>query len=245
MGKIRTYDNQEITIIANGIYQSGDSLIIQLIPDQDKNILDYEEIFSNTLITSKIVVLDSNGEPFQPYTGFTKIQEIKKLYDIVIDHVIDEAGGKQDVKGNAIYVHMKRPTQSELVYAVAQIQAQTLTDEQALSVQDIYPKWSGLSIDYAAGHKVMHEGILYKCLQVHTSQAVWSPAAAPSLWAKILISDNGTIPEWEQPDSTNPYMAGDKVTHNGKTYESLVDNNVWEPGVTGTETLWQEVTETE
>lgn len=26
------------------------------------------------------------------------------------------------------------------------------------------------------------------------------------------------IPEWEQPDSTNPYMAGDKVAHNGKTW---------------------------
>lgn len=245
MGKITTYDNQEITIIANGIYQSGDSLIIQLIPDQDKNILDYEEIFSNTLITSKIVVLDSNGEPFQPYTGFTKIQEIKKLYDIVIDHVIDDAGGKQDVKGNAIYVHMKRPTQSELVYAVAQIQAQTLTDEQALTVQAIYPKWNAKSVVYAVDHKVMHDGILYKCLQAHTSQPDWIPTAAPSLWTKVLIADPTVITQWEQPDSTNPYMAGDKVTHNGKTYESLVDNNVWEPGVTGTETLWQAVTETE
>ena len=35
--------------------------------------------------------------------------------------------------------------------------------------------------------------------------------------------------------------AGDKVTHNGMIYESLVDNNVWEPGVTGTELMWQEV----
>lgn len=29
----------------------------------------------------------------------------------------------------------------------------------------------------------------------------------------------------------------DNVTHNGKTWESLVDNNVWEPGVYG----WTEV----
>lgn len=35
--------------------------------------------------------------------------------------------------------------------------------------------------------------------------------------------------EWKQPDSTNPYMKGDKVTYNGKTYESVIDNNVWSP----------------
>lgn len=31
--------------------------------------------------------------------------------------------------------------------------------------------------------------------------------------------------------------------HNGKVWESLVANNVWEPGVTGTEALWKEVSE--
>ena len=45
------------------------------------------------------------------------------------------------------------------------------------------------------------------------------------------------IPEWEQPSSVNPYMKGDKVTHNGKTWESSIDNNVWEPSVYG----WVEV----
>ena len=32
-----------------------------------------------------------------------------------------------------------------------------------------------------------------------------------------------------------------QVTHNGKTWESLADNNVWEPGAIGTESLWKEV----
>ena len=67
----------------------------------------------------------------------------------------------------------------------------------------------------------------------------WNPKDAPSLYAVVLIPDENIIPEWIQPDSTNPYMIGDKVTHNGVTYESLVDNNVWEPGAAGTETLWK------
>ena len=60
---------------------------------------------------------------------------------------------------------------------------------------------------------------------------------------KVLIPTSSEIPEWEQPSSTDPYMKGDKVKHNGKTWKSLVDNNVWEPGATGTESLWAEVTE--
>lgn len=32
-----------------------------------------------------------------------------------------------------------------------------------------------------------------------------------------------------------------ETAFNGKTWESLADNNVWEPGVIGTESLWKEV----
>lgn len=37
------------------------------------------------------------------------------------------------------------------------------------------------------------------------------------------------IPEWTQPDASNPYMTGDKVTYEGVVYESTIDNNVWSP----------------
>lgn len=113
-----------------------------------------------------------------------------------------------------------------------------LTDEQAATYKLLYPKWSGNSVAYATGDRLQYDGALYKCLQAHTSQDGWTPTAAPSLWAKVLIPDPETIPEWVQPDSTNPYMAGDKVTHNGKTWVSDIDNNVWSPGEYG----WTEVT---
>ena len=108
-----------------------------------------------------------------------------------------------------------------------------LTDEQAVTYKLLYPKWIGNGVSYVVGDRRQYDGALYKCLQAHTSQPDWTPTAAPSLWAKVLIPDPGTIPEWEQPDSTNPYSAGDKVTHNGKTWVSDIDNNVWEPGVYG------------
>ena len=116
--------------------------------------------------------------------------------------------------------------------------AQSLSDAEALEVKAIYPEWSASGV-YAAGEKVQHKGALYKCLQGHTAQEGWNPADAPSLWAKVLIPEPGNIPEWEQPESTNPYMAGDKVKHKGKTWVSDIDYNVWEPGFYG----WSEITE--
>ena len=108
----------------------------------------------------------------------------------------------------------------------------TLSDTEALDAVSLFPAWvSGKS--YATDDHVKYDGALYKCLQMHTSQADWTPTAAPSLWAKVLVPNPETIPEWEQPDSTNPYMAGDTVTHNGTTWVSDIDNNVWEPGVCG------------
>lgn len=117
-----------------------------------------------------------------------------------------------------------------------------LTDEQAATVPTLYRAWES-GIDYAVGDRRTYKGTLYRCLQAHTAQEAWNPADSPSLWAAVLIPDPTIIPEWVQPDSTNGYAAGDKVTHNGKTWISLVDNNVWEPGATGTEALWKEVTE--
>lgn len=113
-----------------------------------------------------------------------------------------------------------------------QINTLSVDDTTALRMVEFYPAWEA-GTDYAAGFKVQHNGTLYKCLTAHTSQADWTPEAAPSLWAKVLIPDPDVIPAWEQPDSTNPYMQGDKVTHNGKTWASTIDNNVWEPGVYG------------
>ena len=111
-------------------------------------------------------------------------------------------------------------------------------DEQALKASTLYPKWKA-GTDYQKDKRVLYNDILYKVLTDHTSQADWTPDAAPSLFAKVLIPDKNVIPEWEQPESTNPYGKGDKVTHNGKTWWSTIDGNVWEPGVYG----WEEITE--
>ena len=121
----------------------------------------------------------------------------------------------------------------------AMTEAQSLTDAEAITATCLHPKWNGDGVQYTAGQRVQDDGILYTVLQAHTSQPDWKPTAAPSLFAKVLIPDPTVVPEWEQPESTNPYSKGDKVAHNGKTWVSDIDGNVWEPGVYG----WTEVAE--
>ena len=120
-----------------------------------------------------------------------------------------------------------------------------LSDEQALQIPLMFPKWQ-VGKAYVVGDRVLYLGVLYKVLQSHTSQDGWQPDVAPSLFAKNLIvkdeqGEQVDIPEWEQPDSTNPYMTGDKVRFEGKVYQSLIDNNVWSP--TGYPQGWEEVNE--
>lgn len=110
------------------------------------------------------------------------------------------------------------------------------TDAQAVEAPAVYPEWKE-EVDYIVDQRVLFNKVLYKVLQAHTSQADWTPDVSASLFAKVLIPNENVIYPWEQPDSTNPYKVGDKVTHNDKTWVSTVDNNVWEPGVYG----WNEI----
>ena len=112
----------------------------------------------------------------------------------------------------------------------------TLTDEQALHAVAIYPLWRSDG-EYQKDDRVRYNNVLYKCLTAHTAQPSWTPTDAPSLWAKVVTSETGEPLPWQQPDNTNPFMKGDKVTHNGQTWVSTIDNNVWEPGVYGWEMI--------
>lgn len=120
-----------------------------------------------------------------------------------------------------------------------------ISDEAVTYFERILPAWT-VGENVKKGMLRSYEGTRYRCLQDHTCTAEWTPAEAPSLWTKVLPGQEGSgteVGEWEQPGSTNGYAKGDRVTHNGKTWESLIDNNVWEPGVIGTESLWKEITE--
>ena len=155
------------------------------------------------------------------------------------DMTDEEITTMQDAQAAHEAAERSRPLTMEEVSRMliaSQINSRTVDDSTALRMREFYPRWEA-GQDYTAGFRLRYGGLLYKVLQAHTSRETWAPDAAPSLFAKVLIPDETVIPAWEQPDSTNAYAKGDKVTHKGKTWVSDVDNNVWEPGVYG----WIEV----
>ena len=113
---------------------------------------------------------------------------------------------------------------------IGKIVANNVTDDAvALTLQEFYDIWNA-GETYNVGRYLQYRNTLYKVLQQHTSQESWTPNVAASLYAKVLVDPSGeTILDWEQPDSTNPYMIGDKVRFEGAVYECIVNNNIWTP----------------
>ena len=117
--------------------------------------------------------------------------------------------------------------------------AASLPDETAQDVPELFPRWE-TGVQYVVGDRRSHHGALYSVIQAHRSQDDWTPDVTPALWKRVFVEE---WPEWIQPTGAHDaYNTGDKCAHNGKHWQSLVNGNVWEPGATGTESLWAEQT---
>ena len=108
----------------------------------------------------------------------------------------------------------------------------TIDEVTATEHTEAFAAWEP-NIPYTVGNLRVYEGILYKCVQAHTSQSDWTPNLTPALWSKAGDPAE-EYPEWSQPiGASDAYMNGDKVSYNGKHWISAIDNNVWAPGVYG------------
>ena len=117
---------------------------------------------------------------------------------------------------------------------IVEVASAFLDDANALIAPELFAYWRP-NVDYAVGDRRRDRAtnLLYKCVQAHTSQSDWNPAAAPALWAQVA-EPGEEWPEWIQPTGAqDAYANGDKVSHNEKHWVSGYDNNVWEPGVYG------------
>ena len=167
--------------------------------------------------------------------GFKEIINVVPSYDANTQVVTRDSYTEEDTTITVNYVVTAKPlTKEEQLENQRNLAltffAETLSDAQALQVPMLFDEFDGNGVAYEVGKRIVFEGVLYKVIQAHTSQAEWTPIAAPSLFAKVINETiDGSIPEFEQPDSTNPYMKGDRVIFNGKVYESLIDNNVYSP----------------
>lgn len=164
--KIVCNDASEM-IIQSADIQADGSLLIKTISTTASEL---KKKFRDPLVTRKIVVKERESV-LATYDGYENLYSITEYTGGILGVAMRKKESIPEVQ---------KEIQSAMV-AVAQIQAQNLTDSQALGVQAIYPEWSGDSVAYSKDYKAQKDGVLYKCVQAHTSQSDWAPGVAPSL----------------------------------------------------------------
>lgn len=177
-------------------------------------------------------VLDEQGKP----TGESK--EVVNEWD---NSEYSLAGDITDHRDGTVSIKMGKPTESELSAAtvtalvgqsitpqraaklrpVIEAAATSLPDSDAATAVELFPKWE-YPHDYVVGDRVndISTNKLYKCVQAHTSQALWEPAATPALWVVIDVAHAGT------QDDPIPAARGMEYTY-GLFYKDPEDTKLY------------------
>lgn len=129
---------------------------------------------------------------------------------------------------------MNKLQAAEHLRRAIQMFAGGLSDEQALEIPSVYPKYKvgikyEIGVIFTFGQNGVGDPQLYKVVQPHTSQADWMPSNTPSLYEPIGLNDKG-YPVWSKPSGAHDaYNSGDIVDYNGILYRSIIDGNVYSP----------------
>ncbi len=191
------------------IFNDASSLSVQKVTLKDGYLkiltLDppetFKPYFSDPFKTRKMTVQE-RGQTIAEYEGYTQLYQIAwspgNIYTVVMykQETLPEA--QAEVQAVAVLV--------------AQIQAQSLPDEQAVTVKAIYPAYDPNGVQYPVDFKVLQDDVLYKCLQEHVSQESWAPGIAPSIWVAVDTGEHAGTQE-------DPIPVPDTVTTAGMEYE--------------------------
>ena len=172
-------------------------LVVGTTPEQLK------VLFTDSSRTARMIVQE-RGQTIATYEGYTAFYRTEiytgKVYGVVMYKQEALPAVKSEVQQAAILV--------------AQMQAQSLDDAQALTVKAIYPQWADvIGRTVALGFKFQHREKLYKTIQDSlVIQGQWIPGeGTESLYAVINETNAGT-----QEDPI-PY-SGNMALENGKYY---------------------------
>lgn len=76
--------------------------------------------------------------------------------------------------------------------------------------------------------------------QTRTARAEWRARINELQAYSMSLTEEAAAATAEAPKawSAGTWPLGSKVAHAGKVWVSSVDNNIWEPGATGSEAVW-------
>ena len=129
---------------------------------------------------------------------------------------------------------MNKLQMAEQLRRALQMFIRSLTDEEAMEVATVYPKYEvGKAYKaneiFSYGENNVGDPQLYRVVTEHTSQEDWIPSENRALYTPIGLTEEG-YPIWSRPTgSHDTYNAGDIVEYNGTLYKSLIDGNTYSP----------------
>lgn len=141
-----------------------------------------------------------------------------------------EAETKQCFETLSVRLGMDKPAVLELMAnPIATANADAWLVELSKEVQ-VYTEWLP-DIWVTRGQQITHLGVVYNVIQSHQTQ--FEPQTVPALFRPAPVTFPGeNYPRWKQPiDSEDAYKIDERVTWNGEDWESDINANVSEPGV--------------
>ena len=111
----------------------------------------------------------------------------------------------------------------------SKINTYELTDKEALSVKELYPKWKE-GIEVKVGEKYGLNEKLYQVVQAHTTQDNWRPDRLSSLWVEVSYHAGTKEDPIPYNEDHNPQFQGmvlelgNIYTQDGILYECIRDS---------------------
>ena len=193
--------NDATEIAVQQVEPHGDYLRVLTVGNTPEQL---KVLFTDSTRTSRMIVQE-RGQTVATYEGYTAFYRTEiytgQIYGVMMYKQEAMPAVKSEVQQAAILV--------------AQMQAQSLDDAQALTVKAIYPQWAEvIGQTVKQGFKFLHNAILFKVIQPDglTIQEQYIPGeGTESLYAVINETNAGT-----QEDPV-PYD-GNMALENGKYY---------------------------
>lgn len=194
---------------------------------------------------SQLTIQTDDGSIVEEFVDYGKLFSVKH---IISENIFEVEFSKEsntdkkilEMKSSLEGISKKINTSSNIssIVFAALAQNETLDDSTISEHSDIFPKWDD-NWTGKRGSIVLDNGILYRSVHdIGKGQNV-KPSDNPSVWSPIG-KPGDEFPDWSQPlGAHDAYNTNDKATHNNKKWISIVDSNIWEPGIYG----WNEYKE--
>lgn len=120
-----------------------------------------------------------------------------------------------------------------------------IEEEKKAPVFDAAKDYTQWTIGAPVREQVDGEYQVFKLIQPHNAaHYTGTPSTTPALWSICHTTDPEKAKPYTAPNGTSGlWMMGEVCTKNGRIWKSILDNNAYPPGETGTESFWEDLGE--